>query len=131
MIYERNYARSSVTKLSHLCNKGPCPKSPSRKTDDFPFETKNIGCAFLATSFALIWAAWSPHYRLPLVGVTALFLATHAILHAYDTLRGALGHNHWLLDLPGVYLPGLVMPAIALWLARMAPTSARTSKRVE
>ncbi len=107
---------------------------PAAVPDTGPFNphfVRDIGCAFLATSFALIWAAWSPRYRLPLVGVAALFLATHAILHAYDTLRGALDHNHWLLDLPGVYLPGLLMPAIALWLARMAPTSTRTSKRVE
>ena len=42
-----------------------------------------------------------------------MFLFAHAVLHAYDTLRGALGHNHWLLDLPGVYLPGLLLPWIA------------------
>ncbi len=95
---------------------------PAAVPDTGPFNphfVRDIGCAFLATSLALIWAAWSPRYRLPLIGVTALFLAAHAILHAYDTLRGALDHNHWLLDLPGVYLPGLVVPAIALWLARM------------
>ena len=95
---------------------------PAAVPDTGPFNphfVRDIGCAFLATSVALIWAAWSPRHRLPLVSISGLFLAAHAILHAYDTLIGALGHNHWLLDLPGVYLPGLIVPAIAFWLARM------------
>lgn len=37
---------------------------------------------------------------------------------APDTLRGALGHEHWWLDLPGVYLPGILLPIFALRMAR-------------
>lgn len=40
------------------------------------------------------------------------------MLHAFDTLRGALGHDHWLLDLPGVYLPGVVLAWLAFRMAR-------------
>lgn len=83
-----------------------------------PHFVRDIGCAFLTSGVALVWAFASPRFRLPLVSVAALFLATHAVLHAYDTLRGALGHDHWLLDLPGVYLPGLLLPWIAFRLAR-------------
>ena len=82
-----------------------------------PHFVRDIGCAFLTTAIALLWAARSPRFRLPLVAIAATFLAAHAILHAYDTLRGALGHDHWLLDLPGVYLPGILMPWIAFGLA--------------
>ena len=67
---------------------------------------------------ALVWAFFSPRYRFPLVSIAALFLAPHAPLHTYGTLRGALGHNHWLPDLPGVYLPGILLPwriAFRLW----------------
>ncbi len=94
---------------------------PAAVPDTGPFNphfVRDIGCAFLAAGVALIWAFFSPRFRLPLVSVGALFLAAHALLHAYDTLRGALGHDHWLLDLPGVYLPGVLLPLIALRLAR-------------
>ena len=94
---------------------------PAAVPDTGPFNphfVRDIGCAFLATGAALVWAFFSPRFRLPLVSIGALFLAAHAILHAYDTLRGALGHDHWLLDLPGVYLPGILLPIFALRLAR-------------
>jgi hypothetical protein len=94
---------------------------PAAVPDTGPFNAhfvRDIGCAFLATGTALVWAFVSPRFRLPLVTIAAVFLAAHAGLHAYDTLRGALGHAHWWLDLPGVYLPGILLPWIALRLAR-------------
>jgi len=94
---------------------------PAAVPDTGPFNphfVRDIGCAFLATGAALVWAYFSPRFRLPLVTIGALFLFAHALLHAYDTLTGALGHNHWMLDLPGVYLPGILIPLIALRLAR-------------
>ena len=94
---------------------------PAAVPDTGPFNphfVRDIGCAFLATGAALVWAYFSPRFRLPLVTIGALFLFAHALLHAYDTLSGALGHNHWVLDLPGVYLPGILLPLIALRLAR-------------
>jgi hypothetical protein len=94
---------------------------PAAVPDTGPFNphfVRDIGCAFLTAGVALVWAFFSPRFRLPLVAIGALFLFAHAILHAYDTLRGALGHDHWLLDLPGVYLPGVLLPIIALRLAR-------------
>lgn len=67
----------------------------------------------VTVAHALLWAERSPRFRFPLVTVSALFLASHALLHAYDTARGALGHHYWLLDLPGVYAPGLLLPFLA------------------
>jgi hypothetical protein len=94
---------------------------PAAVPDTGPFNphfVRDIGCAFLAVGVALVWAARNRSYRLPLVAIAAFFLAAHAVLHVYDTVRGALGHDHWLLDLPGVYLPGILLPLIALRLAR-------------
>jgi hypothetical protein len=89
---------------------------PAAVPDTGPFNphfVRDIGCAFLAVGAALVWAFFRPRDRFPLVTIGGLFLAAHAVLHAYDTLRGALGHEHWLLDLPGVYLPGILIPVIA------------------
>lgn len=70
---------------------------------------RDIGCAFLATGIGLLWAVRAPRFRTPLVGVVALFYVAHAILHVHDTARGILGTDHWLLDLPGVYLPAVLL----------------------
>ena len=97
---------------------------PAAVPDTGPFNphfVRDIGCAFLTVGAALLWAAWSERYRLPLAAVAALFLAAHALLHIYDTVRGALSHDHWWLDLPGVYLPALLMIWATAHLARQQP----------
>jgi hypothetical protein len=85
---------------------------PAAVPDTGPFNphfVRDIGCAFLAVGAALGWAAFAPRWRTPLVAIAALFLGGHGLLHLYDTLRGALGHDHWWLDAPGVYLPAAVI----------------------
>ena len=94
---------------------------PAAVPDTGPFNphfVRDIGCAFLAAGVSLVWADRVPRYRVPLVSAAAIFLAAHGVLHAYDTIRGALGHDHWLLDLPGVYLPGVLLPWVAWRWAR-------------
>ena len=70
---------------------------------------RDIGCAFGTVGVAQIWAAFDRRLRLPLVAIAALFLGAHAALHIHDTLRGIVASDHWWLDLPGVYLPALVL----------------------
>ncbi len=85
---------------------------PAAVPDTGPFNphfVRDIGCAFFSAGVALVWAAWAPRWRPPLVAIAALFLGGHALVHVYDTLRGALGHTHWWLDLPGVYLPAVIL----------------------
>ena len=88
-----------------------------------PHFVRDIGCAFLSVGVALTWAARSRAFRVPLVTIAALFLGAHALLHAYDTLRGALEHHHFWLDLPGVYLPAALIVGAAVSLARRAGAS--------
>jgi hypothetical protein len=87
---------------------------------------RDIGVAFATTAIAFGWAALVPRWRPPLVAVGAFFLAGHALLHIFDTLRGALDGDHWLLDFPGVYLPAIVLVPVALRLLRSAPREIRT-----
>ena len=90
---------------------------PAAVPDTGPFNphfVRDIGCAFLTVGVTLLWAAFSRRVREPLVAMAALFLVAHGLLHVYDTARGALGTDHWWLDLPGVYLPAIVM-AVAVF----------------
>ncbi len=79
---------------------------------------RDIGCAFAAMGVAFVWAALSSRYRLPLVAIGAVFFVGHALLHIYDTLRGAVGAEHWWLDVPGVYVPAVVLVIATVVLAR-------------
>lgn len=86
---------------------------------------RDIGCAFLAIGTALLWAAWRPALRAPLVTVSAVFLVAHAGLHVYDTARGYVESHHWWLDLPLVYAPAVVIGLFSLRLLRSAPEPSR------
>jgi hypothetical protein len=89
---------------------------PAAVPDTGPFNphfVRDIGCAFLTIGAGLVWAAFDPPRRYPLTALAALFLASHAALHVFDTVSGHLSHAHWGLDLPGVYLPAAVALALA------------------
>jgi hypothetical protein len=79
---------------------------------------RDVGCAFVAFGAALGWAAASPRLRTPLVALAALFFGLHALLHVFDTARGYLDAHHWIEDLPGVYLPALLLVGASLLLVR-------------
>ena len=90
---------------------------PAGVPDTGPFNphfVRDIGAAFSAVGVALVWAALVPRRRTPLLVIAALFLGGHALVHVFDTLRGALDHSHWWIDLPGVYLPAVVISYAAV-----------------
>ena len=94
---------------------------PAGVPDTGPFNAhfvRDIGCAFLTSGVALMWAAIAPRWRWPLVAMATLFLVAHAVLHVYDTARGAVGSDHWWLDLPGVYGPAAVLLVMTARLRR-------------
>lgn len=70
---------------------------------------RDVGEAFTAAGVALIWAGLRPGVRFPLTAVASVFLTLHALGHVYETSVGELPHGSWLEDLPGVYLPALVV----------------------
>ena len=82
---------------------------------------RDVGGAFAVLGVALLWGAFRPRLRAPLLAMCALFYVLHALVHVTDTLAGRLSAAHWLIDLPGVYVPALVMVAVAAAAARTAP----------
>jgi hypothetical protein len=82
---------------------------------------RDLGAVFITLGGALAWAALRPALRLALVSVTAAFYVLHAAGHVFDTLRGYVEPSHWWIDLPGVYVPALILAALAVALARSTP----------
>jgi hypothetical protein len=83
---------------------------------------RDIGCAFLVLGAALAVAAFRPAWRVAACAAVTVFYALHAVVHVVDTWRGLVGPEHWAIDLPGVYLPALLMGAVT-WLVARRPAA--------
>ncbi len=95
--------------------------------DVVPFNVhfvRDVGAAYFTAGVALLWAAFHAEWRAPLVATAALFNALHALGHVRETLSGELASLHWWLDLPGVYLPSLILAALAVLFLRRARSRA-------
>jgi hypothetical protein len=89
---------------------------------------RDLGFVFLTLGGALVWAAWRPAWRLPLVAVTAAFYVLHAAGHVFDTARGFVDAHHWWLDLPTVYLPAVLLVAMTVVLMRSSVPAAHPER---
>jgi hypothetical protein len=76
---------------------------------------RDIGCAFFLLGAALAVGAFVPSWRLPACAASAAFFGMHALVHVLDTMRGLVGPQHWSIDLPGVYLPTVIL-IILTWM---------------
>lgn len=81
---------------------------------------RDIGSAFTMSGVALLWAAFRPALRVPMLALTAGFYVLHAAVHVCDTLAGRLPAGHWGIDAPGVYVPAAVLVGLTLVAARSA-----------
>jgi hypothetical protein len=79
---------------------------------------RDIGCIYLLMGAALTAAAFAPRWRVMAVGAVTLFHLLHAVVHVIDTLRGLVGSEHWVIDVPGVYLPAAILTVLTWLLAR-------------
>jgi len=79
---------------------------------------RDIGCAFVVQGVALGIAAFVPRWRVAACGIVALFYVLHALVHVWDTVRGLVGPEHWVIDLSGVYVPAAVMLLLTWMVAR-------------
>lgn len=96
---------------------------PAGVPDYGPFNAhfvRDIGIAFLTMGAALGWAIVRPAVRFELVAVAGIFAVLHGVLHVFDTARGHVTSSHWLLDVPGVYLPAGMLCWLLWVLARKA-----------
>ena len=81
---------------------------------------RDIGCIYFLLGVALVVAAFRPAWRFAALAGAAGFSLLHALVHVLDTLRGLVGPEHWWIDLPGVYVPAVLLVLLTLRLPRAA-----------
>ena len=75
---------------------------------------RDIGAAFTTIGVALCVAApQAERHRGALLAAT-LFYVLHAVVHMADLASGRLHQGHWLIDLPGVFVPAIVLAVLSL-----------------
>ncbi len=79
---------------------------------------RDIGAAFTVIGLGLAVAAVIPRWRVAACAAAAAFYGLHALVHVFDTLRGLVGPEHWMIDLPGVYVPAVLLGVLAWLVAR-------------
>ena len=81
---------------------------------------RDIGATFTMLGLGLLWATFRTPVRLPVLVLVTLFNGLHALVHVYDTSRGLVGPQHWVIDFPAVYLPTIVLVTLTALLAQRA-----------
>lgn len=75
---------------------------------------RDIGAAFTTIGVVFLVTAPQASRRRDVVLAAALFFVLHALIHVADLVSGRLAADHWLVDLPGVFLPALLLIVLAL-----------------
>jgi len=86
---------------------------------------RDVGAAFLTFGVCFLATAPRAERHREVVLAAGLFYVLHAAIHVWDLLAGRLGSDHWLVDLPGVFVPALILVLMALprwWSAPAAAT---------
>ena len=75
---------------------------------------RDLGVAFLVVGVAFAWSARNIDRSYPVhIGLT-IFFTGHALIHLVDIQTGHLPSTHWLIDIPGVFLPALMMIVLSV-----------------
>jgi uncharacterized protein YjeT (DUF2065 family) len=83
---------------------------------------RDIGAAFTTIGIAFLAAAPRPSQRRGVLLAATVFYVLHALVHVADLASGRLHAEHWLIDLPGVFLPALLLVVMSLprWWKKVA-----------
>ena len=79
---------------------------------------RDLGCMFLTWGLAMLWAAGHHASRVTVVALLFAWYGTHALVHVYDTARGLVGPEHWVVDIPLCYAPALLFGGMLVLLRR-------------
>ncbi len=79
-----------------------------------PHFVRDLGVVYLFVALAFGWSAMHLDRSRPVHLALTLFFVGHALIHLADIAAGRLPHSHWLIDLPGVFVPALIMLVTAM-----------------
>lgn len=79
---------------------------------------RDIGAAFLTIGVAFAVAPARTAMRPGVLVFATIFFVLHAAIHVADLLTGHVHGRHWLIDLPGVWLPAILLLVLCLQLLR-------------
>ncbi|MBL8020911.1 MAG: hypothetical protein JNM27_14670 [Leptospirales bacterium] len=75
---------------------------------------RDIGCAMFVFGCVSLAAVRWTGFRLQASLLLAAFYGTHSLLHVFDTARGFVSAEHWLIDLPSVHVPAMIFIVMAV-----------------
>jgi hypothetical protein len=75
---------------------------------------RDLGVVYLIVALTFLWAARNVRRSQAAHLALSLFFIGHALIHLADIVSGVLPHSHWLIDMPGVFLPALLMAVLAV-----------------
>lgn len=90
---------------------------PAGVSDTGPYNghlIRDLGIVFVLISAGFIWSAVYPQRSKGVLVVITVFFTGHAILHILDLFTQRLPHSHWRTDIPGVFLPAVLMILLTL-----------------
>lgn len=79
---------------------------------------RDLGAMFLVAGTLLLYSAFQESWRKSGVALNLGWYAVHCFIHVYDTLRGAVQPVHFLIDLPLVYVPTVLLAGLAFLVRR-------------
>jgi len=69
----------------------------------------DVGLVYFLCGIALIWCAFNLRSTYYLYLSVMLFFVGHALIHIVEILVGLLPPSHWLIDLPLIFMPALIL----------------------
>jgi hypothetical protein len=90
---------------------------PAAVTHTGPFNPhfiRDLGVVLLLMGLAYGWSFLNVDRARPVHLAITFLLTGHALIHLTDILSGRLPDSHWLMDLPGVFAPALIMIVLAI-----------------
>lgn len=75
---------------------------------------RDLGVSYLVVALGFGWCALHLGRCHPVhIGLT-VFFAGHALFHLVEILEGHLPSTHWLIDMPVVFLPAILLLVLAV-----------------
>ena len=92
-------------------------KFPAEIPHTGPFNAhfvRDLGVVYLVVALAFAWSAKNVERSLIVHLALTVFFVGHALIHLADIAAGRLPHAHWLVDMPGVFVPALLLLILAV-----------------